>query len=486
MDSRIGVYKGENVEYPNTSEFFRPSVRYPEFETALFQEYANTKNEVYDAVRNTLILLGYDEENIGTKNWNPLKHLVSPGNKIVIKPNLVMHVNRSGDGEDCLYTHPSVVAPIIDYCILALKDNEKVIGNIILGDAPMQECDFDVLVGNSGYADLVDFYRRKGINIELKDFRNIKTEVQHGVHVKKKNEDNGIVVSVGTKSNFSEMKKKRLKRLRITNYDPHILLKHHNELVHEYKVAKEILDADVIINMPKPKTHRKAGVTIALKNIVGISANKEYLPHHTSGSKQEGGDAYLHKNIFFTVSDLFLDKKNEYAHNERFVMAKIALNFADLAGAVGRRIKKDYREGSWYGNDTIWRTIYDLNNIIFMANKEGIMTGKVCRKMLIVADMIVSGEKDGPLCPSRKECGVIAIGENPALFDEAVCTLMGIDVAKIPTLLHLRDKRRLPWFNSLDERIIHSNNQNWDKKKITEISRENSLKFEENPGWKQN
>lgn len=30
----------------------------------------------------------------------------------------------------------------------------------------------------------------------------------------------------------------------------------------------------------RPKTHRKADVTIFLRNLVGINANKEFLPHH--------------------------------------------------------------------------------------------------------------------------------------------------------------------------------------------------------------
>ncbi|SFB14023.1 hypothetical protein SAMN05216587_11543 [Selenomonas ruminantium] len=47
-----------------------------------------------------------------------------------------------------------------------------------------------------------------------------------------------------------------------------------------------------------------------------------------------------------------------------------------------------YWNGSWYGNDTIWRTIADLNHILYYANKEGKLQEKRQRKVLIVADMI--------------------------------------------------------------------------------------------------
>jgi len=34
------------------------------------------------------------------------------------------------------------------------------------------------------------------------------------------------------------------------------------------------------------KLHRKAGITCALKNLIGINGNKEYLPHHRLGGSQ--------------------------------------------------------------------------------------------------------------------------------------------------------------------------------------------------------
>ena len=50
--------------------------------------------------------------------------------------------------------------------------------------------------------------------------------------------------------------------------------------------------ADVVISLPKMKTHKKTGVTLSIKNFVGITADKNYLPHHTWGSPKHGGDDY--------------------------------------------------------------------------------------------------------------------------------------------------------------------------------------------------
>jgi hypothetical protein len=34
------------------------------------------------------------------------------------------------------------------------------------------------------------------------------------------------------------------------------------------------------------------GMTCALKNLVGINANKNWLPHHTEGTPEQGGDQF--------------------------------------------------------------------------------------------------------------------------------------------------------------------------------------------------
>lgn len=485
MKQDIGIYFNSEMSYPTKEYNFRPDTRYPEFQDCAFQEVASERNSVYEGVRNAFLLMEYDKENIGSVKWNPLGEFMKHGDNVLLKPNMVMHYNRSDAGVNCLYTHPSIVATIIDYCILALSENDILYGKITVGDAPMQERNFETLIEESGYKKLIQYYSEKGIKIELVDFRNVRTKNEGGIRIKQaEDKENGVIVQLNEKSNFAEICEERLKNLRITNYDPHILQKHHNINVHEYKVAKEILETDVIINLPKPKTHRKAGVTIAMKNLVGINANKEFLPHHTLGSQEEGGDAYLYKNNCLRMSDYLLDKRNFLMQSEKYSLAK-GVNF--VARAIGRIgtifYKKNYREGSWYGNDTIWRTIYDLNKIAFYADKKGVIQEYVSRKMLIVADMVIAGQKDGPVAPSEKFCGVIAIGENPGYFDKTICNLMGFDLEKIPTTAHLHEAGRFPIMKENMGKIV-SNYKKWDGKQAGQIPKKDSLQFEANPGWK--
>lgn len=54
------------------------------------------------------------------------------------------------------------------------------------------------------------------------------------------------------------------------DYDAAEVNRHHTGGRHEYLIARSAVEADVLISLPKIKTHKKAGVTLSLKNLVGI------------------------------------------------------------------------------------------------------------------------------------------------------------------------------------------------------------------------
>ena len=60
-------------------------------------------------------------------------------------------------------------------------------------------------------------------------------------------------------------------------------------------ISRTALQSDVFINLPKLKTHKKVGVTLNLKNLVGINGNKNWLPHYAIGSPEENGDQFPSK-----------------------------------------------------------------------------------------------------------------------------------------------------------------------------------------------
>ena len=424
----ISIYKTEKTFYPSKKDLFRPSQKYPEY---FFEEISSDENDVYNSVREAIHLYGYDAEHYGLEDWNPFGKFINETSNVLIKPNLVMDNNRSGEGTDCLFTNPSVIAPVVDYVIKA--QNGK--GTIVIGDAPMQECKFDVLIRESGLEDLVNFYKSKGIDITLVDFRELKSDIVMGSHKQTiDNRNSGTIINLAEDSEFYDDSAESLENLRITNYDPRRLASHHNSEKHEYYVSNHLLAADVVINMPKPKTHRKAGVTIAMKNMVGINARKEYLPHHTIGSVENGGDEYKHKSFLRVMSDKLYDYKNMKEGDGQYLLARPAFFLAYGFKILANVIHREPGEGSWSGNHTISRTINDLNKILVYADKNGKLCETPQRKVVIIADMIISGEKEGPVMPSPKNLGVIALGENQLAFDYVIASLMGADIQKIPTI----------------------------------------------------
>lgn len=492
MDSKVVIVKTNTYEYFKKAPF-RPSTKYPEY---IFDEMSESENCIYDMVREGFRLMNWDVEHYGRKEWNPLVDYVKQGNTVVLKPNLVMDFNAIVEnGTDCLYTQPSLVAAVIDYVIIALQGK----GSIIVGDAPMQECDFQRLVEESGYLKMIQYYQNKlrntDISIRLVDFRELRSKEVGGIRYSdtSRYEYSGLgseIVSLGEDSLFAGQSKYLYENIRITNYDPTLLKLHHNEKVNEYKICKEILLADAIINLPKPKVHRKAGVTIALKNLVGINCRKEYLPHHTKGSKTEGGDEYLTPSLLKRIQDWLYDKRNfEMQSARNYRKAKILQFFINRIATLMNLLKSrgiPIIEGNWWGNDTISRTITDLNRILFYADKNGIMQEKMQRKAIIVADMIVSGEKEGPVAPTAKDVGIIAIGENPVCFDEVVATLMGAKLDFINTTNRARNfKGKYKIVSDNEEAIIISNEGKYNNKKIKDLDKSDLLYFIPTSGWKQ-
>ncbi len=478
-NERVSVIKTDCFCYPCGVENFRPSVQYPEYTGALSER----GNRIYDGVREALYFLGLDADHFGTPAWNPLEEFIKPGMCVLIKPNLVMDTNAHPEGgTDCLYTQPSVVAPMIDYVLLALKGK----GKIVIGDAPMQRCDFDNLVETSGYQELVEDYRARGIDIALVDMRGSSCQIENGVHISQaKKNANGTVIDLGEHSEFCYVAPEKLKRMRVTNYDPRRLQSHHQAQRHEYEISNYVLEADVIINMPKPKTHRKAGVTISLKNFVGVNVRKEFLPHHTMGASSQGGDEYDRKNAIHMLRSRMWDRICICEAERRYGTLWFYRGLSKVCSILLRLQHNRYSEGSWYGNRTISRTIADINKLVYYARKDGTLQDTSSRTVLIVADMIVSGEKEGPLAPSPKNVGIIAAGLNPVCFDEAIASLMGMDIDKIPTISTVRkiqDQYKL--VENGVEPIFASNDPRFDGKRIQDLQREDLLHFVPTDGWK--
>ena len=432
MKNAVYVYRDDSCEYPQAGDGYSPSVNYPEYSLGTV---STRENRVYDAVRECFHGMGMDEGHFGSEEWNPLGDIIKPGNTVLIKPNFVLHTNQQR-GMDCLVTHPAVLRAVIDYVLIALKGG----GRLTVGDAPVQGCDFAELLSNAHYDEVLKFYRDKDVNMDFVDFRGTVTRrgkmgrlfqrAVPGAH------DAAKVVNIGEDSAFYSLE--HTERLRITNYDRSDLHSHHHDSVHEYMLTRHALDADVIINLPKPKTHRKAGITAALKNLVGLNVEKNYLPHHTQGGKNRGGDEYPVENPLRRMFSKFCDASDRANSRGNAVGAFIFWLFRGFTLLLMRAFLRNGRtrisEGSWYGNDTIWRTVNDLNRIALYADKDGILRDGRQRVIFTVADMITLGEGEGPLMPSPKHAGMIVAAANSVDADGVICRLMGVPVSDIPCI----------------------------------------------------
>jgi uncharacterized protein (DUF362 family) len=473
----------DTADYPTALFNFNPDTVYPEYLWGT-AEISEEKNQIYSMVRQCLAGLKMDIANFNTPGWNPFGEFITEGDTVVIKPNWVMHFNKNKavreNSLECLITHPSVARAVIDYCLIALKGT----GKIVIGDAPMQGCDLNRLINSSGYRELFRFYNDKSIDLKPTDFRKYATIVKNNVLVGKKyNTNEFIEVNLDSTSKFSSVDSS-VKRYKVSDYDDKITNLYHNEQTHRYTINKEILSADVVINLCKPKCHRLAGLTAAVKNFVGVTFDKACLPHRTMGSRFEGGDEYLYTSHLKKLIGKVLDKKISYeeqdCHAISFIMRYIYGGLYYLMKYVS---KDKFLIGSWYGNDTIWRTVLDLYFIVLYADKSGIIQDSKQRKVFNIADMIISGERNGPVSPEPKKIGLIIAGYDAVVLDRLVCEIMGFDYTRIPSIFYsindcnLSDESVMPC-------VLYSNLSDYTMKPIDELVFPDKWRFKPYDSWK--
>jgi len=218
-------------------------------------------------------------------------------------------------------------------------------------------------------------------------------------------------------------------RFRVTDYDPAATERLQCSTRHAYLVRREILESDVVISVPKLKTHEKVGITCGLKGFVGVVGHKDCLAHHRFGSAREGGDEYPRGGRLRLWQSRFHDFLNSAARPSPWKPAGMVLD--RNLNRVLSRFGAIYG-GSWNGNDTCWRMALDLARIVHYTSADGHLQSTLARQNLLLIDGIVAGEGQGPLSPSPARAGTLVFSDNVALGDLAACRLMGYDPRLIP------------------------------------------------------
>lgn len=138
------------------------------------------------------------------------------GKRVVLKPNFVEY-----DQAGAINTHPAVVAAAID-AFRGLGARE-----VIVAEGPGHHRDVEHVIGASGLASVLREYRARYVDLNYDEPRRLH------------------------------------------------LLSHFTTLGYLY-MSETVLEADLLVSMPKLKTHHWAGVTLSMKNFFGVIPGSVY------------------------------------------------------------------------------------------------------------------------------------------------------------------------------------------------------------------
>ena len=482
LDLRTVVACSAGVrEYPREAPF-HPDTAFPEY---AFGDIATETNGVYEAVRNCFRLAGLDAERFGTPAWNPLGQLINPGETVLLKPNLVHETHpRDPEGWRYVLTQGSIVRAVADYIALALGGR----GRLILADAPVTDASFSALTRLLGLDRIQEFYAARGLPMELLDLRLEEWRSQDGVPIDRRtlsgDPRGGVAFDLGASSELAGHE--GAGRYYGADFDDEEVNHHHTGGRHEYLIAASAIQCDVLFSLPKLKTHKKAGITVSLKNLVGVNADKNWLPHHTEGDPSNGGDEHPRPGALHRFERRIVPLFRRISLGLPFIGPRIHL----AARRAGRHVFGDseevIRSGNWWGNGTTWRMCLDLNKLLLYGNADGTLRppGAAGRKRhFVLVDGIIAGEGRGPINPDPVHAGLLVFGLHPASVDAACAWLMGFDPARIPIVQQAFRCSAYPLaeWDWTDVRLI-SNREEWNGP-LPGIADDATFHFTPHYGW---
>jgi hypothetical protein len=144
----------------------------------------------------------------------------------------------------------------------------------------------------------------------------------------------------------------------------------------------------VVICVPKAKVHCSGGVTVAMKNMLGIIPSWD-------GPYEEA-------------------------------VLKDCAHTSDADRAAGA-------QGMYLDNDTIWRSMADLNRILLYADAEGVLHPERQRRYLAIVDGIVAAE-ESQYHPRPYPLSTVVVGSDPVTVDAVTARCMGFDSRRLKSV----------------------------------------------------
>lgn len=432
----VAIVRTGTARYP-TAAPYHPSEPYPEYPFG--GGISVEPNSVYAGVRRLFFQLSLDREHWGTPQWNPLGGLVRPGMTVLLKPNWVLSQHRAGKDLFSIVTHPAVLRAVADYVWIAMQGS----GRITIADAPQYDCDWQELMEATQMPRVVEFYNsQQGPCVSLHDLRCYWSRWKHFPSLLEPlpGDPNGsLVVNLETRSALYG--KEHADRLYGAVYHRDETISHHHGDTHEYEVSGTVMGADVVISVPKMKVHKKVGVTLNVKGLVGINTNKNYLVHYSLTPPSKGGDQYP-DGLFSPVEELLIRTERwmydhllagrsrflEYIHRSVYWLHNHTTKRLGLKVAEHKRMLD---AGNWHGNDSAWRMAVDLLKVFMFSDRHGRLQETPQRRTFSIVDGVIGGDNNGPLTPDPVAAGVLVGGENLLAVDLVTTRMMGFDPMKV-------------------------------------------------------
>ena len=398
------------------------------------------------------------------KTLNLPDEYVRPGDRVVLKPNWVKEHDERHPGPaqwEHVVTHPAVIEAVIRWVAGRLNGD----GSIVVCDAPQTDSSFSTLSAYCGLDEMIERCRAvfPGPKIELLDLRPEEWHAVDGVTVSKTQLPGDPLgdtfVALNEASEFVGFSGNG--QLYGASFNMDETNERHRGERHEYMLCRTPMDADVFINLPKLKTHKKVGLTCALKNLVGINANKTWLPHHTEGTPDQGGDQFPTTTTKAKLEHSWMGRAKRLVYGKP-LLSRMLVPLKKVGRLFFGDTQKVVRSGNWHGNDTCWRMVLDLNKCLFDFDGGGQPRSKPIRYLAVV-DGIVGGEGNGPMAPDRKPCGTIIAGTHPAAVDMTAAMVMGFDWEKLRLLKNSFSMKERSFVSFQPGEIqVASNKPEWD------------------------
>lgn len=243
------------------------------------------------------------------------------------------------------------------------------------------------------------------------------------------------------------------------------------------------IKADVFINMPKMKTHKKTGVTLSMKNLVGINADKNWLPHHSEGSPSRGGDEFPDVKLSRKIEQLSVKFARKLALSLPVIGPLLVRRLRKLGTATFGSGDKVIRSGNWFGNNTTWRMVLDLNRCLLFGEADGTFRTSDPKRYYSVVDGIIGMEGNGPMAGSPVKSGLVIVGTDPVAVDAVAAKVMGFDWRRIPMIYEAFNLINFPITDtSPSDIIVASDNDEWNGPFLS-INPNNFISYRPHFGW---